>query len=75
MDDVISDSGTKIYLRKLGINTDVMYQPSSRSFVSHATGTELVIKYIEQNWAPTVTSTEMMHALPYTRRNGPVGSH
>jgi hypothetical protein len=43
--------------------------------VSHAAGTELVIKYIEENWAPTVTSTEMMHALPHSRRNGPVKSH
>ena len=55
--------------------TDAMYEPSSRPFVSHAAGTELVIKYIEQNWAPTVTSPEMMHALPHTRRNGDVKSH
>ena len=43
--------------------TDAMYEPSSRPFVSHAEGTELVIEYIEQHWAPTVTSSEMMHSL------------
>jgi nicotinamidase-related amidase len=43
--------------------TDAMYEPSSRPFVSHAAGTELVIEYIEQHWAPTVTSAEMMQAL------------
>jgi nicotinamidase-related amidase len=43
--------------------TDAMYEPSSRPFVSHAAGTELVIEYIEQHWAPTVTSSEIMHSL------------
>ena len=43
--------------------TDAMYEPSSRPFVSHAAGTELVIQYIEQHWAPTVTSVQMMQAL------------
>ena len=46
--------------------TDAMYEPSSRPFVSHAAGTELVIEYIEQHWAPTVTSVQMMQALPDT---------
>jgi nicotinamidase-related amidase len=43
--------------------TDAMYDPSSRPFVSHTAGTELVIQYIEQHWAPTVTSVQMMQAL------------
>lgn len=43
--------------------TDAMYEPSSRPFVSHAAGTELVIEYIEQHWAPTVTSSAIMHSL------------
>jgi len=46
--------------------TDAMYEPSSRPFVSHAAGTELVIEYIEANWAPTVTSTQIMQALSVT---------
>ena len=48
--------------------TDAMYEPSSRPFVSHAAGTDLVIGYIEQYWAPTVTSAEMMHALMASER-------
>jgi nicotinamidase-related amidase len=43
--------------------TDAMYESSSRPFVSHAAGTELVIEYIEQYWAATVKSAEMMQAL------------
>ncbi len=43
--------------------TDAMYDSSSRPFVSHAAGTELVIEYIEQHWAPTVTSSEIMQSL------------
>lgn len=46
--------------------TDAMYEPSSRPFVSHAAGTELVIEYIEEHWAPTVTSAQMMQALSVT---------
>lgn len=55
--------------------TDVMYEPSSRPFVSHAAGTELVIEYIEQHWAPTVTSAQMMQALPHTSGKDPGKSH
>jgi nicotinamidase-related amidase len=43
--------------------TDAMYHSSSRPFVSHAAGTELVIEYIEQHYAPTVTSADLMQAL------------
>ena len=43
--------------------TDAMYEPSSRPFVSHAAGTDLVIGYIEQHWAPTVTSVQMIEAI------------
>jgi nicotinamidase-related amidase len=55
--------------------TDVMYEPSSRPFVSHAAGTELVIEYIEQHWAPTVTSAQIMQALPDTSGKDPAKSH
>lgn len=43
--------------------TDAMYDSRSRPFVSHAAGTELVIEYIEQHYAPTATSTELTQAL------------
>ena len=50
--------------------TDAMYEPSSRPFVSHAAGTELVVEYIEQHWAPSVTSAQMMEALPVVSPSG-----
>ena len=43
--------------------TDAMYNPASRPFVSHAAGTELVIEFIEQYWAPSVTSRELLAGL------------
>jgi nicotinamidase-related amidase len=61
-----------ILLRDL---TDAMYESSSRPFVSHAAGTELVIEYIEQHWAPTVTSAQMMQSLPDNPKKNPVESH
>jgi hypothetical protein len=52
--------------------TDAMYEPSSRPFVSHAAGTELVIEYIEQLWAPTITSAQFMQALPIRSPSGKI---
>ena len=43
--------------------TDTMYNPASRPFVSHAQGTELVIRHIERYWAPSVTSDELISGL------------
>ncbi len=43
--------------------TDAMYDSASRPFVSHAAGTELVIEYIEQYWAPSVTSGDLLAGL------------
>ncbi len=58
-------------MTKWGINcilvrdlTDAMYNPKMRPFVSHEQGTNLVIEYIERYWAPTVTSDELLRALP-----------
>jgi nicotinamidase-related amidase len=42
---------------------DAMYNPASRPFVSHAAGTELVYEFIEQYWAPSVTSTDLLTGL------------
>lgn len=55
--------------------TDAMYEPSSRPFVSHAAGTELVIEYIEAHWAPTVTSAQMMQALAEHAGKHPATMH
>ena len=37
--------------------TDTMYSSRSRPFVSHFRGTDLVVKHIESNWCPTITSS------------------
>lgn len=38
--------------------TDTMYNPKSRPYVSHFTGTDLVVAHIEKYWCPTITSTD-----------------
>jgi nicotinamidase-related amidase len=43
--------------------TDAMYNPSARPYVTHAAGVALVIQYIEQYAAPTITSAEMLASL------------
>lgn len=51
---------------------DAMYEPSSRPFVGHAAGTELVCKFIEQYWAPSVTSKDLIAGLDTIK---PVSKH
>jgi nicotinamidase-related amidase len=43
--------------------TDAMYNPQSRPYVSHDEGTQLVIQHIEQYWAPTVLSDQLLAAF------------
>jgi nicotinamidase-related amidase len=43
--------------------TDAMYNPAARPYVSHAAGTELVIEHIEQYWAPSVLSEDLLEQL------------
>jgi len=43
--------------------TDAMYDSRMKPYVSHAEANELVIQYIEQYWAPTVTSSQILGAL------------
>lgn len=40
--------------------TDAMYNPASSPYVDHATGTQLVIDYIEKYWCPTVCSSDFL---------------
>ncbi|MEZ6128286.1 MAG: ThuA domain-containing protein [Planctomycetaceae bacterium] len=40
--------------------TDTMYNPTMAPFVSHFTGTDLVIDHIEQYWCPTILSTDII---------------
>jgi hypothetical protein len=55
--------------------TDAMYDSSSRPFVSHSAGTELVIEYIEQHWAPTATSAQFLQALAGSATPQPLLPH
>jgi nicotinamidase-related amidase/type 1 glutamine amidotransferase len=40
--------------------TDTMYNPAKAPFVSHFTGTDLVVEHIEKHWCPTVTSGDLL---------------
>lgn len=40
--------------------TDTMYNPAKSPFVSHFTGTDLIVEHIEQFWCPTVTSGDFL---------------
>lgn len=40
--------------------TDTMYEPSSRPFVSHFTGTDLIVDHIERHVCATVTSDQLL---------------
>jgi nicotinamidase-related amidase len=45
--------------------TDTMYNPRQRPFVSHFTGTDLVVEHIETNWCPTCTSADVLGGKPF----------
>jgi len=40
--------------------TDTMYNPAMPPFVSHFTGTDLVVGHIERHWCPTISSTSLI---------------
>jgi nicotinamidase-related amidase/type 1 glutamine amidotransferase len=40
--------------------TDTMYNPKMSPFVSHYTGTDLVVQHIEQYWCPSILSTDLI---------------
>jgi nicotinamidase-related amidase len=40
--------------------TDTMYNSQRRPFVSHFTGTDLVVEHIERHWCPTITSVDFL---------------
>ena len=41
--------------------TDAMYSPTTKPYVTHEKGTELIIQYIEKNWCPTIESKSLQH--------------
>ena len=40
--------------------TDTMYSSHRPPFVSHFTGTDLVVEHIEKHWCPTITSVDFL---------------
>ncbi len=49
--------------------TDTMYNSRMRPFVSHFTGTDLVVEHIEKYVCPTIVSTVFTEAAPFRFRN------
>ena len=45
--------------------TDTMYNPAMRPFVSHFSGTDLIIEHIEQHVCPTITSDQLLGGVPH----------
>jgi nicotinamidase-related amidase len=45
--------------------TDTMYNPGRAPFVSHFTGTDLVVEHIEANWCPSCTSADVLGGKPF----------
>lgn len=45
--------------------TDTMYCSKMKPFVNHFEGTDLVITHVEQNWCPTILSTDFVGGKPF----------
>jgi nicotinamidase-related amidase/type 1 glutamine amidotransferase len=53
--------------------TDTMYNSRSAPFVSHFTGTDLVVEHIEKHWCPTIASTDFLgdHEFQFSEDHRP----
>jgi len=49
--------------------TDTMYNPLRKPFVSHFTGTDLIVEHIEKYVCPTVTSDQLLGGKPFRFKN------
>lgn len=49
--------------------TDTMYNPKMSPFVSHFTGTDLIIEHIEKWVCPTITSDQFLGGKPFRFKN------
>jgi nicotinamidase-related amidase/type 1 glutamine amidotransferase len=49
--------------------TDTMYDPAKAPFVSHFTGTDLVVEHIEKHWCPTATSADLLGGKEFRFRD------
>jgi len=45
--------------------TDTMYNPASRPFVNHFSGTDLIVDHIERYVCPTITSDQIVGGAPF----------
>lgn len=45
--------------------TDTMYNPAMKPYVSHFTGTDLIIEHIEKWVCPTITSDQLLGGQPF----------
>ena len=45
--------------------TDTMYNPARAPFVSHFTGTDLIVEHIEKCVCPTITSDQILGGKPF----------
>lgn len=49
--------------------TDTMYNPNMPPFVSHFTGTDLIVEHIEKWVCPTITSDQILGGQPFRFKN------
>ncbi|MDP6443923.1 MAG: isochorismatase family protein [Pirellulaceae bacterium] len=49
--------------------TDTMYNPARRPYVSHFTGTDLIVEHIEKWVCPTITSDQLLGGKPFRFKN------
>lgn len=49
--------------------TDTMYNPKMSPFVSHFTGTDLIVEHIEKWVCPTITSDQILGGQPFRFKN------
>jgi nicotinamidase-related amidase/type 1 glutamine amidotransferase len=45
--------------------TDTMYNPAAKPFVSHFSGTDLIVEHIEKYVCPTITSDQIIGGTPF----------
>ena len=49
--------------------TDTMYNPKRKPYVSHFTGTDLIVAHIEKYVCPTITSDQLIGGTPFRFKN------
>ncbi|WP_299468167.1 isochorismatase family protein [uncultured Gimesia sp.] len=44
--------------------TDALYDPRDRPYVSHTRGTEMIIEHIERHWCPSILGRDLTKVIP-----------